>query len=130
MTDKIGFLGLGIMGLGMAENLIRSGRKLVVWNRTTSMAEALCAAHPEGVVTMVSTPGEVAAECNLVYSMLSTLEASRAVFPDLLTSIRKESIIVDCATLTPSRMMEMHAQVEAIGASFLEAPVSGSKKPA
>ena len=62
--------------------------------------------------------------------MLSTLEASEAVFPGMLEKVCAGKSIVDCATLTPERMAAMSSAVKAAGGSFLEAPVSGSKGPA
>lgn len=127
--EPIGFIGLGIMGRGMAANLARAGRALHVWNRTTATADGFAAAYP-GAVTVASTAGEVVSRCKVVYSMLSNLEASAAVFGEVLASVSSANIIVDCATLTPERMQGMQRAVEQKGGQFLEAPVSGSKKPA
>ena len=62
--------------------------------------------------------------------MLSTLEASQAVFPALVGAVKEGKSIVDCATLTPERMRDMRGAVTLAGGRFLEAPVSGSKAPA
>lgn len=131
MSDEIGFIGVGIMGLGMCHNLIKAGRKLVVWNRDTSKAEALAAEEPSaGKVTVVKSAKEVVERCALTYSMLSTLEASEAVWPTVLEGLGSGKMLVDCATLTPERMHLMATEATAKGAKFLEAPVSGSKGPA
>lgn len=61
--------------------------------------------------------------------MLSTLEASEAVFAGadgVLAGVKPGTAVVDCATLTPERMVEMSEQVIAKGGIFLEAPVSGT----
>lgn len=132
-AGTVGFVGLGIMGLGMAKNLLnKRGHTLLVWNRDVSKSEALAAEFP-GRVTVATTPKEVVATAQVTFSMLSTLEASAAVFegPDgVLAGVGPKSALVDCATLTPERMIEMSTQVEAKGGIFLEAPVSGSKAPA
>lgn len=133
----VGFIGLGIMGVGMARNLLRSGRSLVVWNRSRDKAEALAAeveatagsSSSTATVTVAATPADVVEGCTLTYSMLSTLEASADVFPQVLPKVGGK-MLVDCATLTPQRMAEMAAAVTATGGQFLEAPVSGSKGPA
>ena len=129
MTQRIGFIGVGIMGGGMASCLLKAKRSLVVWNRDASKAQKLAEAYP-GLVTVVKSPGDVIAKCALTYSMLSTLEASEAVFPQIIDSIRDGKSLVDCATLTPERMQLMNDDVIANGGRFLEAPVSGSKVPA
>jgi glyoxylate/succinic semialdehyde reductase len=123
-----GFIGIGIMGEGMAGCLLKAGKSLVVWNRDASKAQKLAAAHP-GLVTVVASAGEVIDACGVTYSMLSTLEASEAVFPSILKSKPGKSL-VDCATLTPERMQTMASAVEIAQGRFLEAPVSGSKAPA
>mmetsp|Transcript_16995 Transcript_16995/g.52291 ORF Transcript_16995/g.52291 Transcript_16995/m.52291 type:complete len:290 (-) Transcript_16995:35-904(-) len=126
---SIGWIGVGIMGEGMAACLLKAGRSLVVWNRDASKADALRAAYPE-LVTVAASAGDVVASCAVTYSMLSTLEASAAVFPGVLASVKPGKSIIDCATLTPERMAEMAAATVTAGGRFLEAPVSGSKAPA
>ena len=128
--SKLGFIGLGIMGLGMADNLAKGGRKLMVWNRSVEKSRAFQAKHEAGVVEIAESAGAVVAACALTYSMLSTLEASAAVLPSVLEGVSAGKMIVDCATLTPEHMCAAAAAVAAKGGAFLEAPVSGSKKPA
>jgi 3-hydroxyisobutyrate dehydrogenase-like beta-hydroxyacid dehydrogenase len=130
--SEVGFIGLGIMGQGMAENLAKAGRKLIVWNRDPSKAAALASAFP-GAVNVKLTAAEVVRAATCTYCMLSTLEASKAVFEGehgVLAGVSPGKSIIDCATLTPERMEEMAAAVSSAGGKFLEAPVSGSKKPA
>ena len=124
-----GFIGIGIMGEGMAGCLLKAGKSLVVWNRDATKAQKLSKAYP-GLVTVVASAGEVIDACGVTYSMLSTLEASEAVFPSILKSMKQGKSLVDCATLTPERMQTMAQAVEIAQGRFLEAPVSGSKAPA
>ena len=128
--STVGFIGIGIMGLGMCHNLIKSGRKLVVWNRSREAADKLAAEGEKGIVTVVDSPADVIAACGVTYSMLSTIEASEAVFPQILPALKPGKILVDCATLTVERMKYIGTEVNKAGALFLEAPVSGSKGPA
>lgn len=130
----MGFIGLGIMGKGMAANLLKKvdGCSLVVWNRSPDACNELSAAFP-GKVTIASTAAEVVQKCTVTYSMLSTMEASEAVFdcPDgVIAAITPGKCIVDCATLSPERMVAIESGVTTKGGQFLEAPVSGSKVPA
>lgn len=124
-----GFVGIGIMGEGMATCLLNDGRSLVVWNRDASKSEKLKRAFPR-LVTVAATAATVVETCAVTFSMLSTLEASQAVFPALVGAVREGKSIVDCATLTPERMRDMRGAVTLAGGRFLEAPVSGSKAPA
>eukprot|EP01062_Namystynia_karyoxenos_P012105 TRINITY_DN14346_c0_g1_i1.p2 TRINITY_DN14346_c0_g1~~TRINITY_DN14346_c0_g1_i1.p2 ORF type:complete len:332 (+),score=131.65 TRINITY_DN14346_c0_g1_i1:100-996(+) len=131
-AKEVGFIGLGIMGLGMARNLARKGRKLVVWNRDGEKATKFAAEFP-GAVTVSGTAREVTARCGVTFSMLSTPEAARAVWEGAdgaLAGLGKGHDIVDSATLTAQDMQRMAAQAVEKGARFVEAPVSGSKAPA
>lgn len=131
-TDARGFIGLGIMGDGMARNLLQGGYKLKVWNRSASKSEALRAEFPD-LVEVAQSAADVTASCKVTFSMLSTPEAAASVFEGddgVLAGIQPGHMVVDCATLEESDMKRMHAAVEEKGGKFLEAPVSGSKVPA
>mmetsp|Transcript_10674 Transcript_10674/g.27161 ORF Transcript_10674/g.27161 Transcript_10674/m.27161 type:complete len:297 (-) Transcript_10674:14-904(-) len=127
--SAVGFIGVGIMGAGMVGCLLKEGRRVVVWNRDATKTKALQSAYPE-LCTVAASAAAVVESCDVTWSMLSTLEASEAVFPQVVGAISPGKCIVDCATLTPDRMTSMSDQVVAAGGRFLEAPVSGSKVPA
>lgn len=133
MAGSVGFVGLGIMGVGMVKNLVtKLGCNLVVWNRGAQVSEEIRLRYP-GKITIASTPAEVIQLCETTYCMLSTLEASQAVFDcknGVIDGVTPGKIIVDCATLSPERMIEENEKIVAKGGRFLEAPVSGSKVPA
>eukprot|EP00804_Cyclotella_cryptica_P024653 CCRYP_001643-RA/>CCRYP_001643-RA protein AED:0.32 eAED:0.32 QI:125/1/1/1/0.33/0.3/10/2628/309 len=135
----VGFIGLGIMGEGMAGRLLSENvagspdSPLVVWNRSGSKCQDLKERFPEKSIEVKDTAREVVESCGITFSMLSTPEASRAVFegPDgTLAGVTEGKFIIDCATLAESDMKRMSAQVEEKKGQFLEAPVSGSKGPA
>eukprot|EP00571_Detonula_confervacea_P007791 CAMPEP_0172327852 /NCGR_PEP_ID=MMETSP1058-20130122/60043_1 /TAXON_ID=83371 /ORGANISM="Detonula confervacea, Strain CCMP 353" /LENGTH=445 /DNA_ID=CAMNT_0013044937 /DNA_START=1661 /DNA_END=3000 /DNA_ORIENTATION=- len=135
----IGFIGLGIMGEGMAGCLISAGVAgtddvpLVVWNRTSSKCDDLKERYPDKNIEVKGSAEEVVERCGLIFSILSTPEASKAVFEadnGTLAGVSDGKFIVDCATLAESDMKRMNDQVKAKGGQFLEAPVSGSKGPA
>jgi 3-hydroxyisobutyrate dehydrogenase-like beta-hydroxyacid dehydrogenase len=123
------------MGKGMASNLINklSGLEtLVVWNRGNDACQALANQYP-GKVTIVPTAADVIKSCTTTYCMLSTEEASKAVFDPpggVFDAVTEGKIIVDCATLSVERMVYEHERITAKGGRFIEAPVSGSKVPA
>ena len=143
--SPVGFIGLGIMGHGMAANLVRSGKRLVVWNRTASKAEAFAREHnddgappssspPPPPVQLAQSAREVVERCRVTYSMLTTPEVVRQVHFDphhgTLQGMAAGKVLVECSTLDAGAMREIHAHVTARGGRFLEAPVSGSKAPA
>ena len=132
MSKTVGFVGLGIMGEGMANCLIKAGLKLVVWNRSTAKSDALKAAAPESV-TVAESPAAVVVACEITFCMLSTPEAVRSVYEmdgGVLAGVAAGKCIVDCATLAEEDMTRCSAAVLGKGGRFLEAPVSGSKGPA
>eukprot|EP00638_Chattonella_subsalsa_P000925 CAMPEP_0117752648 /NCGR_PEP_ID=MMETSP0947-20121206/11743_1 /TAXON_ID=44440 /ORGANISM="Chattonella subsalsa, Strain CCMP2191" /LENGTH=311 /DNA_ID=CAMNT_0005571355 /DNA_START=184 /DNA_END=1119 /DNA_ORIENTATION=- len=135
--NKFGFIGLGIMGTGMATNLLKGGRDLVVWNRTPEKVDALQRIAKEvkasGKIEIAESPSELVQSVETTFSMLSTPAAARDVFyssSGVLEGISPGKAIVDCATLTAEDMIEFSSKVSEKGGHFLEAPVSGSKAPA
>mmetsp|Transcript_8565 Transcript_8565/g.20463 ORF Transcript_8565/g.20463 Transcript_8565/m.20463 type:complete len:314 (+) Transcript_8565:111-1052(+) len=139
MSSSVGFIGLGIMGEGMAARLLSEGvagtesAPLVVWNRTKSKCDALVEKFPDKQIVVKDTAKEVVEDCGITYSMLSTPEASKAVFEGetgVLAGVGEGKSIVDCATLAEADMVRMDEAVRGKRGRFLEAPVSGSKGPA
>ena len=121
-----------VVGEGMANNLLKSGRDLAVWNRTDSKSTSF--AEPWGERCVVcESPAEVFDKCSLVYCMLSTPEACKAVYEmekGVIAGVKAGKSVVDCATLAAEDQQRMSIQVKERGGRFLEAPVSGSKGPA
>ncbi|KAJ8907628.1 hypothetical protein NDN08_007738 [Rhodosorus marinus] len=133
-TGPMGFIGLGIMGYPMAQNLINGGGELVVWNRSTEKSADLADKNP-GKVTVVESPKEVIERCDITFSMLSTPQAVEAIYfgsgdKSALEGVSKGKRIVDCSTLTQEASQASADAVAERGGLFLEAPVSGSKVPA
>ena len=125
----IGFIGLGVMGQPMALNLARAGTELVVWNRTADRCEPLGLA---GATVAVSS-ADVFQQCDLIILML----ASEAAIDDVLCRETKtfETIvtrhtIVNMGTNSPDFSRHLQADIVAAGGTYIEAPVSGSRKPA
>lgn len=132
---KIGFVGVGIMGKGMVCNLAtKLPNNVVIWNRSVDVCKEVAAAYTEGKITIAGTPAEVVRQCDITFCMLSTPEASEAVFDmegeGVIAGVSAGKVIVDCATLSPERMILEAERIAAKGGKFLEAPVSGSKVPA
>jgi 3-hydroxyisobutyrate dehydrogenase-like beta-hydroxyacid dehydrogenase len=124
MSASIGFVGLGIMGEGMAARLISEGiagteeTPLVVWNRTGAKCTALVDKFPDKNIVTKDTAKEVVEACGVTYSMLSTPEASKIVFESesgVLAGVSAGKSIIDCATLAETDMQRMSDAVVAKG---------------
>tara|TARA_R100000935_G_scaffold15513_1_gene31092 strand:- start:376 stop:1266 length:891 start_codon:yes stop_codon:yes gene_type:complete len=126
---KIGFIGLGIMGSAMASNLLKSGHKLFVYNRTKEKAEELL---KQGAVWKDS-PATLAREIDVLFTMLEdpiAVESLALGTDGFLNEMKKGSIWVDSSTVNPSFSKKMSEKAIAKSIRFLDAPVSGSKVPA
>ncbi|MCE5200040.1 MAG: NAD(P)-dependent oxidoreductase [Armatimonadota bacterium] len=129
MSKKIGFIGLGIMGQGMATNLIRAGFDVTLYNRTMSRAEELAA---EGA-SVANTPAEAAQGADVVITMLADPPAIHEVIlgPDgVVEGLKQGAVLVDCTTVDPATTAETLKAVTAKGAAFVDSPVTGSKEGA
>ncbi len=126
---SIGFLGLGIMGNAMAANLIKAGFDVTVWNRNSAKCAELVAlgAH-QG-----NSPKAVAASCDITFAMVSDPEAALALCqgPDgVMAGIGDNRGYVDMSTVDDKTSKTIAASITQAGGRYLEAPVSGTKKPA
>jgi 2-hydroxy-3-oxopropionate reductase len=125
MAEKIGFIGLGIMGRPMAKNLMEAGYELVLHNRSPEKAEELA---EEGNAIAAGSPMEVAEACDIVITMLPDspdVEAVVAGEGGVLEGIRDGALLVDMSTISPVVTEELSEKVREQGASMLDAPVSG-----
>lgn len=126
---KVGFVGLGVMGVGMAANLLRKGYTVVVYNRTPGKAGDLIALG----ATELDSPSAVANASDIVITMISNDAAIRDVYwgeNGVFAGARSGITLIDSSTISPALAKELAAQAESIGASFLDAPVTGSKPAA
>lgn len=129
MSDErptVAFLGLGRMGSRIAKNIAEAGFPIVLFNRTASAASEL-ADEVGGIAA--ATAAEAAAAATITVSSLADDAAIRGVYrgPDgLIAGLRAGSVAVDMSTIDPTTVADIDAQVRAAGASFVDAPVSGS----
>jgi 2-hydroxy-3-oxopropionate reductase len=124
VAEKIGFVGLGIMGRPMARNLMREGYDLVVFNRGREKAEAM---EGEGAEA-AGSPAEVARECSVVITMLPgppEVEAVVAGEDGLLAGAREGTLLVDMSTSSPALARDLTSAARRRGVGMLDAPVSG-----
>ena len=124
--EKIGFIGLGIMGQPMARNLLKAGYPLVVHNRSRAAVEALAA---EGAQTAMSSK-EVAEQSDIVITMLpDSPDVEQVVLgPDgVAEGIRAGSLFVDMSTIAPGTARKVYETLQAQKVESLDAPVSGGE---
>lgn len=122
MSEFIGFIGLGNMGLRMARNLIKKGRKLKVYDVTPVSIQKV------GDVIICKNPSEVAEDTSTIVTMLPNGNAVREVIlgeNGLLRSAPKNSILIDCSTIEASLAQDLYETTKAKNVSFVDAPVSG-----
>lgn len=123
---KIAFLGLGIMGTGMALRLVKAGFDVTVYNRNPARAAPLAAAGAKAA----TTAREAAANADLIISMVSDDTAARALWADALEGVKPGFVAVESSTVSLDWIKAWSAQVTARGGSALDAPVTGSKAAA
>ncbi|BBL80145.1 2-hydroxy-3-oxopropionate reductase [Rubrobacter xylanophilus] len=125
MPERIGFIGLGIMGWPMAENLVQAGYDLTVHNRTHSKAQRF--AEKTGA-QLAHSPKEVAESSDVVITMLPDSPDVQSVVAGeggVLEGIREGALLIDMSTISPVVTRELASEVKKKGASMLDAPVSG-----
>lgn len=127
--QSVALLGLGTMGRGMAANLLKAGFPLTVWNRTRAKAELMGAKG----ATIAESPAEAAKNAGIVIAILSDDDASRSAWfgqDGALAAMPPGSIAIECSTLSPAWISELHAAVKDRKLRMVEAPVTGSRAQA
>jgi 2-hydroxy-3-oxopropionate reductase len=125
MAEKVGFIGLGIMGKPMAKNLMEAGYELVLYNRTLEKAQELA---EDGEAGVAANPREVAENSDTIITMLPDSPDVRDVVTGedgVLEGIEEGNLLVDMSTISPVVTEELAAKLKERGASMLDAPVSG-----
>lgn len=127
--NEIGFIGLGVMGLPMARNLAAAGARLRVWNRSSEKYRALEASN----VAPAATAGEVLRAVEVTIIMLVNSEAIDEVLGrgtgDFARNLRGRTI-VSMSSVSPDYSCALARDIGDAGGHYVEAPVSGSRKPA
>jgi len=127
--QNIALLGLGVMGAGMANNLIKAGFPLAVYNRTRAKAAPLAAQGAR----VADTPRAAAQGADVVIAMVGDDHASRAIWlgdDGALDGAGSGAVLVECSTLSVGWVRELAALAAARGLAFLDSPVTGSKDAA
>jgi len=123
---KLGFIGLGIMGHGMAVNLLTAGNPMTVWNRTPEKAVDL-------VCEIASDPVDLGRVSDIVFVCVSdTPDVEEVVFRDggAIYGMAEGTVIVDHSTISPAATARFAERAAGSGVTWLDAPVSGGSEGA
>jgi 2-hydroxy-3-oxopropionate reductase len=129
MTERVGFIGLGIMGGGMARNLLKAGFDLTVWNRTASKADALVDAG----AAWADSPAELAGGCEVIIVCVSDTPDVEAVLfgpQGVVEGVRAGALVIDCSTISPIQTQAFAETLSEKGVHMLDAPISGGSEGA
>jgi 2-hydroxy-3-oxopropionate reductase len=119
MPERIGFIGLGVMGKPMARNLIAAGYDVTAYSRTRASIDEVEGATP------ADGPREVAAQSDLVVTMLPDSPQVEEVVTELLPGASEGSLLVDMSTISPVVTRELAERAAQRGVGYVDAPVSG-----
>lgn len=127
--ERIGFIGLGIMGRGMARNILKAGFPLRVWNRTASRMDELAA---EGAGT-ANSPGDLAFHSDIIITCVSdTPDVEQVILGEggVIHGARPGSLVIDMSTISPQATQRIAARLAERHIHMLDAPVSGGSEGA
>lgn len=131
MGQKIGFIGLGIMGKPMVRNLSKAGFELVLNSRRQESIDEMVAEIPGAIAA--ATPFDVASQADVVILMVpDSPDVETVVFGEggLIDAVKPESLIIDMSTIATTSALKVHEAVAVKGGQALDAPVSGGDKGA
>ena len=129
MSERVGFIGLGIMGRSMARNLLKAGFAVRVWNRTASRMDELSA---DGA-SKAESPADLAAQCDIIITCVSDTPDVEAVIlgeRGVIHGVQPGALVIDMSTISPHATRAIAEKLKAKGAHMLDAPVSGGSEGA
>ena len=122
---KVGWIGLGNMGVPMSENLIKAGHEVTVWNRTKAKADSVLAAGAK----WAGSPKEIAEKTDFIFTMIADGPVLQAVVlgeNGIAAGLSADKVVIDMSTVAPAESARVNEAIEAKGCKFLRAPVTGS----
>jgi 3-hydroxyisobutyrate dehydrogenase-like beta-hydroxyacid dehydrogenase len=123
---RVAVVGTGVIGAGMAVNLLRNGHEVAVWNRTGDRTSELVAAG----ATAAPTPAAAATDADVVFEATADDASSRSVWlgdDGIIAGSAETSTLVTSATLSPNWVSELASACRAAGRTFLDIPVTGGR---
>ncbi len=125
----VGFIGLGMMGQPMAENILKKGHALAAYDVLKERLDAICALGGRAA----TGPADVARQASIVISMVDTTAQAEEVIVGpggLIDGAQPGDVIISMSTIDPEMLRAMHAKLAAKGVGLIDAPVSGMQKGA
>jgi 3-hydroxyisobutyrate dehydrogenase len=129
MDKKIGLIGLGIMGMPMARNLLKAGFEVTVYNRTASKVDMIV----DQGAKKAASPKEVAGKSSVIITMVSdTPDVESVILGEngVIEGIKAESVVIDMSTISPAATRKIAARLKEQNVYMLDAPVSGGEQGA
>ncbi len=118
---KVGFIGLGLMGLPMAKNILKKKYSLIVWNRSTKNFREIKKLGAEVCQNLINLPNK----CQVIIMMLSNDDACLEISKVLNKNLKKDQILIDMSSTKKKTAIEIEKKVKVNKGYFLDAPVSG-----
>jgi len=129
MSEKIGFIGLGIMGHGMVHNLLKAGFEVNVWNRTRGRMDPVVAAG----ASPCASPADLAAASQVIIICVSdTPDVEQIILREkgVIYGAEEGDLVIDMSTISPGRTRYIADVLANKGVHMLDAPVSGGSEGA
>lgn len=126
MEERIGFIGLGVMGKSMAHLLLQNFKSINIYSRTKEKALPLI----EEGATWYQSAKEVAKNSDIIFTIVGYPKDVREVYENMMETGIEGKLFVDMTTTEPSLEIELSKALEKKGASLIDAPVSGGDKGA
>ena len=123
---KVGFVGVGLMGLPMVKNIAKHNYPLVVWNRSTKNLKKIKNQKTEVCQNLINLPNQ----CQVIIMMLSNDEVCLEISKELSKKIKKDQILIDMSSTKQKTAIEIEKKIKSKGGYFLDAPVSGGTSAA
>ena len=118
---KIGFVGVGLMGLPMVKNIAKHNYPLVVWNRSTKNLKKIKNKKTKVCQNLIDLPNQ----CQIIIMMLSNDKVCLEISKELSKKIKKNQILIDMSSTKQKTAIKIEKKINSKGGYFLDAPVSG-----
>ena len=129
MSEKIGFIGLGIMGQGMVKNLMDAGFEVNIWNRTPARMDAFC----EAGARCRTSPTDVAAHSDIIITCVSnTADVEEVILREngVIYGANEGDLVIDMSTISPDTTRYLAGTLKQKGVHMVDAPISGGSEGA
>jgi hypothetical protein len=121
--EKIGFIGVGVMGHGMAKNIVESGYALTtIAHRNRAPVEDLVARGASEAGSLA----ELASSSSIIFICLTNSDLVEAAVSELKPGLKAGSVIVDCSTANPDSTLRLAAELAPLGVGYVDAPLGGT----